>query len=102
MENLILKQRFKVKKSIVDANNRLNSIFNSFDPFNPEFSPDNRLVDLFSNHFLFFHSDRKSVNSRKLHLRKLDEVVFNALIDHKSAIIISDVSIKNNIMTLIA
>ena len=53
MENLSDKQKLKVKGPIVDANNRLNGIFRFFDPFNPEFSPSSRLVDLFSNCFFF-------------------------------------------------
>jgi len=102
MENLTDKQKLKVKGPIVDANNRLNGIFRSFDLFNPEFSPGSRLVDLFSNRFSFFWSDRRSVDSRKSHLKNLNEVVLNALMDSHSAIIVSDTSIKNNIATLIA
>ena len=102
MENLTSKQKLKVKGPIVDANNRLNGIFKLFDLFDFEFSPGNRLVDLFSGHFSFFHSNRRSIDFRKSHLQKLDEVIFNALMDPKLAIIILDTSIKNNIATLIA
>ena len=102
MENLTNKQKLKVKGPIVDANNRLNGIFRSFDPFNPEFSPGSRLVDLFSNRFSFFQSDRRSIDSRKSHLKNLGEVVLNALMDPHSAIIVLDASIKNNVATSIA
>jgi len=101
IENLTAKQKLKIKGLIVDTNNRLNGIFKSFDPFNHEFFPGNRLVDLFSSHISFLCSDKRSVNSRKSHIRKLNEVVFNALTDSNSAIIILDTSIKNNIVTLI-
>ena len=102
MENLTDKQKFKVNGPTIDINNRLNCIFRSFDPFNPEFFSSSGLVDLFSNCFSFFCLDRKSVDSRKSHLKNLDEVVFNASINSHSTIIISDVSIKNNIVTSIA
>ncbi len=94
MENLTSKQKLKVKGPIVDANNRLNGIFKLFDLFDFEFSPGNRLVDLFSGLFSFFHSNRRSIDFRKSHLQKLDEVIFNALMDPKLAIIILDTSIK--------
>jgi len=68
MENLISKQKLKVKGPIVNTNNRLNGIFKSFNPFNSKFSPGNRLVDLFSSCFLFSYSDRRSINLRKSHL----------------------------------
>jgi len=102
MKNLSPKQILKIKGPIVDANNKLNSIFKSFDPFNHEFSPSNRLVDSFSSCFSFFLLDRKGVDSRKTHLHKLNKVIFNALADSKTAVIISDASIKNNIATSIS
>jgi len=67
MENLTTKQKLKIKRPIVDINNRLNGIFKLFDLFNLEFSLGNRLVDLFSSHISFSHSDRRSVNSKKSH-----------------------------------
>ena len=42
----------EVKSSIIDANNRLNGIFHSFDSFNNEFFPRNRFIDMFPSHFL--------------------------------------------------
>ena len=86
MENLISKQKLKVKDPIVDTNNRLNGIFKSFNLFNSKFSSSNRLVDLFSSYLSFSHSDRRSIDSRKSHLQKLDKVMLITLIDPKSAI----------------
>jgi len=104
MEKLTNKQKLKVKSSIVDTNNRLNGIFHSFDPFNNKFkfSPGNRLIDMFPSCFSFYLSDKKSAETRKIHLCKLDEIIFNASTDPKTAIIILDVSIKNQITTSIA
>ena len=60
MEKLTNKQKLKVKSSIIDTNNRLNGIIYSFDPFNNEFSPGNRFIDMFPSCFSFYLSDRKS------------------------------------------
>ena len=59
IEKLTPKQRLKIKGPIINANNRLNGIFDSFDPFNNKFSPRNRLIDLFSSCFSFYFSNRK-------------------------------------------
>ena len=53
LEKLTLKQQLKVKSSIIDANNYLNGIFSSFDPFHKELSSSFRLVDNFPDHFYF-------------------------------------------------
>ena len=50
---------------------------------------------MFSSHFSFYSSDRKSAETRKIHLHKLNEIIFNASTDPKMAIIILDTSIKN-------
>ena len=92
----------KVKSSIVDANNRLNGVFNYFDSFNNEFSPGNRLMDIYPSHFTFHHSNRKNSDTRKTHLCYLNEIVFIALIDPKMAIVIFNASIKNQVTTSIA
>jgi len=73
----------------------LNGIFYSFDSFNNKFSSGNKLIDMFSSHFSFYSSDRKSAETRKIHLHKLNEIIFNASTDPKMAIIILDTSIKN-------
>jgi len=102
MEKLTNKQKLKVKSSIVNTNNRLNGIFYSFDPFNNKFSPGNRLIDMFLSYFSFYLSDRKSAENKKIHLCKLNEIIFNASTDSKTVIIILNVSIKNQITTSIA
>ena len=102
METLTIKQQLKVKSSIVDANNRLNGVFNSFDSFNNKFSPGNRLIDIYPSHFTFHHSDRKNSNTRKTHLYHLNEIVFSTSIDPKMAFVISDASLKNQVVTSIA
>jgi len=57
---------------------------------------------MFLSHFSFYISDKKSAETRKTHSHKLNKIVFNALTDPKIAIIISDMSIKNQVTTSIA
>ena len=101
IEKLTPRQRLKIKCFITDANNRLNGIFNSFDPFNNKLSPGNRLINLFSSCFSFYFSDRKCTETRKIHLHKLDEIVFNTLADPKTAIVILNASIKTRLLYLL-
>jgi len=102
LDILTVKQQLKVKSSIIDANNRLNGVFNSFDSFNNKFSPRNRLIDIYPSCFTFHHSDRKNSNTRKTYLYHLDEIVISISINPKMAVIISNVSIKNQVTTSIA
>jgi len=66
----------------------------SFDSFYKELSSGSCLVDNFPNHFSFYTVNHKDKETKNTHLYK----VFNdSLLDPKTIIIISDVSIKNNI-----
>ena len=49
----------------MDIDHRFNEIIPSFSCFNYEFSPENKLVDIFSNCFIFYSLDRKSNSSIK-------------------------------------
>ena len=71
LENLTPKQW--LKGTIVDANNRLNGILPSFDPFSSEISPGTRLIDIFLSQFSFHCMDRKYKEERRAHICKLDE-----------------------------
>jgi len=53
LEKLTPKQQLKFKSSIIDANNYLNGIFSSFDPFHKELSSNFRPVDNFPDLFSF-------------------------------------------------
>jgi len=92
----------KVKGPIIDANNRLNGIFNSFDPFSNKFSPRNKLIDVFSSCSSFYLSNRKCAKVKKTHFHKLDELIFHMSVNPKTTIVISDASIKNQVTTSIA
>ena len=84
-------QWLKIKGSIIDINNCLNSIFLSFDSFNHKFSPGAWLIVFFSLCYL------QNKESKDACIHKLDECVFHTLTNSKSVVIVSDASIKNNV-----
>jgi len=102
LEELTSKQQLNIKSSIVDMNNRLNRVFPSFNSLSIEFSPRNRLIDIFPSHFSFYYLDHKNKESRKVYIHKLDEFIFQALPDLKTAVVVLDMSIKNQVATSIA
>ena len=51
LDKVILKQRLKIKSSIVDVNNCLNSILPAFNSLHKELSSGFYLVDIFQNCF---------------------------------------------------
>ena len=87
---------------MVDIDNRFNKIVSSFSPLNYKFLPENRLIDIFPNQFSFYSLDRKSKDSIKSHLHNLENISLQLLLDSHAVIIVLDISIKNNITTLIA
>jgi len=95
------RQRLLFKGHIVDANNRLNSIFPSFDSFSDEFFPSNRLIDIFASHILFYFTNRRNKKSRKVYIQKLNKITFEAFLNSKTAVIVLDTSIKNQVATSI-
>ena len=102
LERLTPKQWLNIKDPIVNANNRLNEIFNSFNPFSCEFSPGNRLINIFPSHFSFHLLDRKNVKSKKAHMCKLNKLILQASVNPRTAVIVSNASIKNQVAMSIA
>jgi len=90
-----------IKDSIVDANNRLNGVSPSFDPFSSKFSPEDRLIDIFSSHFSFDSVNRRSEECINVHICKLDNITFQVLTNSKAVVVVSDTSIKNQVVILI-
>ena len=85
----------------MNANNRLNRVFSSFDLFNNKFFPRDRLIDIFPSHFSFYSTNRRNKESIKVHICKLDEITFQVFLDSKTAMIILDTSIKNQVTAFI-
>ena len=82
--------------------NKFNKVFSSFSPFNHEFSLENRLIDVFPNHFSFHPSNRSNNQDIKNHLKYLDNITIQILLDPHSVVVVSDASIKNQVATSIS
>ena len=92
------RQWLLIKGPIVDANNRLNRLFPSFNPFSSKFSSEDRLIDIFSC-FSFHSVNRRSKEGIKVHIFKLNNITFQASTDSKAVVVVSDTSIKNQVAT---
>jgi len=52
--NFLTKRQYSlIKGHLVDIDNHFNEVFPSFDPINPELFPGHRIINIFSNCFLF-------------------------------------------------
>jgi len=88
-------QKAQVKGHLVDADNRFNRIFPFFTPLHSELSPGLRIIDNFSDCFSFNLCNKEKDD--KICLQQLDNMVIESSYSPSTAIIITDVSIKNNI-----
>ena len=77
LENIIFKQKIKIKSSIVDINNQLNRIFTSFDSLNFEFHLGYRLIDTFHSCIFFHNTNQSSNKSKKLIIKNLIKLFSN-------------------------
>ena len=76
--------------------NRSNECFSSFASLDLEFSSGLRVIDNFSDHISFNVCDKEKDD--KSHIHQLDEMVLESSSSSSIAIIVSDVSIKNNVV----
>ena len=95
LKRLTPRQHLNIKGPVVDIDNRTNEIFPSFDLFNKGFALGDRLIDIFPSCFFVHFTNRKSIESLKVHTSKLNNIIFQALIDPKSVVVVLDASIKN-------
>ena len=82
--------------------NRTNKVFLSFDSFSSEFSPRDRLIDVFPSCFSFYFTNRKSKENIKAYIHRLNKITLLLSADPKSIVIVLNTSIKNQVATLIA
>jgi len=76
LDSLTRYQWFLIKSHLVDMNNRFNEIFSSFIPLYSKLSPGHRIIDNFSDRFVFnLHSKQKD---NKAHTYQLDNMVIEA------------------------
>ena len=100
--HLISKQCSNFKNPIVDTNNCLNKIFSAFNSLNKELSPSFYLVDTFSDHFSFHLVNCKDTDIRIAYYNNLKNIYENPHNNHEFILIITNVSIKNNIATSVS
>ena len=86
----------------MDMDNRTNKVFPSFDSFSSEFSPRDRLIDVFPSCFSFHFTNRKSKENIKAYIHRLNKITLLLSADPKSIVIVLNTSIKNQVATLIA
>jgi len=99
LDSLTSYQHSLIKSYLVDMINRCNGIFPSFTPLYPEFSPSHRIIDNFSDRFLFnLHNKQKDNKSRT---QQLDNIIIKSSNSPSTTIIVTDASIKNDIATSI-
>ena len=101
LENLTSRQYQKYKSFIINSNNCINSLFSSFDSLYKEIFSRFCLVDNFSDCFLFHTVNCRDKDIVKVHLQKLNKIIEDSYINSKTVIIISDISVKNNVTTSI-
>ena len=94
LEKSTPKQQLNIKDTIIDANNRLNEMFPSFNPFSSEFSLGSRLIDIYPSYISFHFITQSNEESRKVHFCKLNEIIFQMLINSNMAVLVSDTSIN--------
>lgn len=102
MTHLIPKQHLKIKSPIMNTNNHFNKVFSSFDSLNKELFPDFHLVNTFSDCFSFLSVNWKNPNALTTHQNRLDNIYKNLLVNQNTMLIISDISVKNNVVTSIS
>ena len=53
-----------------------------------------RLIDIFPSHFSFHSAIRINEDSKKVHICKLNKIIFQVLMDFKILVVVLDASIK--------
>ena len=100
LDSLTSHQQFFIKSHIVDIDNRFNGIFPSFSPLHSKLSPSHRIIDNFSDHFVFnLHSKQKD---NKTCAYQLDNMVIEPSSSLSTAIVVTDTSMKNKVATSIS
>jgi len=97
--HIISQQRTQTKGHLTDSYNKSLGIFLLFSPISIEFSSGNRIIDNFSDRFSFNLVNRKEKTKINNYTLELDKIVLQTSSSSYTALVIIDVSIKNNIAT---
>jgi len=81
--------------------NLFNEVFPSFDPLNPEFKPDNRIIDCFPNCFSFHLFSKSSDRLFKSWIQQLDNIAIESSNTPLTALVVTNASVKNNVASSI-
>jgi len=81
--------------------NRFNEVFPSFNSLNPEFKLDNRIIDSFSNCFLFHLFSKSNDHLFKNYIQQLDNLAIESSNTPSNALVVTDTSVKNNVTSSI-
>ena len=99
--SLTNRQRSLTKGHLIDSSIKSYGIFPSFTPLDSEFSPGHHIIDNFSNCFSFNLVNKKEKNQNHLRGQELDDMVLCCSSNPYTILVITDVSIKNDITTSI-
>ena len=101
LDSLTSYQCSLIKDHLVDIDNRFNGIFPSFITLHSEFSPSHRVIDNFSDWFLFNLFNKHHDNNKKICIQQLDNMVIESSNSPSTTIVVTDASVKNDITTSI-
>jgi len=99
LDSLTRHQHSIIKSHLVDIDNRCNGIFPSFTPLYSELSPGHRIIDIFSDHLVFNLHNKQ--NGNKSCIQQLDNMIIEISNSLSTTIVVTDASIKNDIVTFI-
>ena len=100
--SLTNQQRTQTKGHLTDSYNKSLGIFPSFSPISIEFSPENCIIDNFSDRFSFNLVNRKEKTKINNCALELDKMVLQTSSSPHTALVITDASIKNDIATSVS
>ena len=94
-------QKNITKGHLIDSCNKSYGIFPSFSPLNQEFIPGSHIIDIFSDCLSFNLATKKDKEKNKIHTYELNTMVLHNSLSPHTALVITDASIKKNIVASI-
>ena len=94
-------QKNIAKDHLINSYNKAYGIFLSFSPFNLEFSPGFCITDNFSDCFSFNLVNEKEKEKDRICTQELDKIVLHTSSSLHTALVVTDASIKNDIVIFI-
>ena len=95
-------QRILTKGHLIDSYNKSHGIFPIFSPLSIEFSPGYHIIDNFSDRFSFNLVNRNERMKDNIRAQELDEMILQVSSLPHTALMVTDASTKNDIVTSIS